>query len=306
MKKLLILISVVILLSGCVKAKKEEEKLPEVYFPTSEEIKESGISEEKEIKDELPEEKVVDVKKEEKIEEKPKEKEIVLLPKKEPVPSPKKEVVAPILPKIFLNKWNGECLIYSVKWNSVNLGKAIFLCVEEKDYYRLIGITIPQGLTERMGYGYNRGDSFIDKKTGKTRYFYLYSRTGKKEKTTELFFNWSANQYTTIEKVLKDKKLISIKRNVINFEGDIFDCILFFYLIRDLNLKDLQGKEFQIALSEKWFFKINFKEKGIKNIPTGEIKEVVILEPFLRSEKENFKTSRFSIWITNDGEKQPI
>ncbi len=311
MKKILLSIFILIFLSGCAKVEKkaEVEKILEVHFPTEEEIKEKELEAEKKSIEEQEKsvgEKVKDQPEKEKIEEEPK-KEIALLPKKEipAVPKEKKEVIPPI-PKIFLMEWNGECLIYDLKWNSINFGKAIFICGEEKDYYRLVGITIPDGLPAQMGYGYNRTDSFIDKKTGKVRYFYLYSKTGKTEKITEIFFNWSANQYTSLERNLKDKKVLSLKRNVIKFEGDIFDCLSVFYLLRNIDSENLKDVEFPIALVEKWYLKINFKGRMVKNLPSGEKKEVFILEPLLRSEKEALKKSRVNIWVTADREKKPV
>lgn len=322
MKKYFVFITIFLFLSGCVcekiQEKKKLEELPEVYFPTEEEIKESKaeIPEERKeivekekkekiviVEEKKEEEKIIEETKKETIEEKKEEEqkgekeEIVLLPKK--------EEKLPVISPPFIVNYLGECLIYELKWNFVNLGKAIIVCLEEKDRYRLIGITLPSGIPAQIGYGYNRVDSFIDKKTGKTSYFYLYSKTGNKEKITEIYFNWEANQYSCITKEYKDKKLLSTKREVIKFNEEIFDCLTFFYLLRD-DFNVLKSNQIPIALSEKWYLKINFKGKEIKKLPNGENKEVNIIEPLARKEKEVFKKGIIDIWITNDNEKMPV
>ncbi len=309
MKKLYILFGFLIFLTGCVREGKEAkvEKIPEVQFPAEEEIKETPISEEKKPSEAI--EKPLEEKKEEvkegKVEE---EKKVVLLPKKEPVspPPPKEKTVEIPTPKPFIDVWNEECLIYDLKWASMNLGKAIFLCAEEKNYYRIVGVTIPDGLPAHFGYGYNRTDSFIDKKTGKPGYSYLYSKTGKTENITEIFFNWSANQYTIIEKKLKDKKVISFKKNVVKFEGDIYDCLSAFYLMRNPDSENFKNSEIPLALAEIWYLKINLKGKEYKNFSGGERREVFIVEPFLRSSKKTTKNEKLNVWITTDNKKLPV
>jgi len=342
-RKYFVFIIVSLFLSGCICEKIEEKKkleeLPEVYFPSEEKTEESKIEitkeekkeeeivekkKEEEVKEEKKEEEIVEKKKEEEVKEEKKEEgvvqkeevegikeekteekeEIVLLPKK--VVFPKKEEKITGVPQPFFVNYLGECLIYELKWNFVNLGKAIIVCLEEKDRYRLVGITLPSGVPAQIGYGYNRVDSFIDKKTGKTSYFYIYSKTGDKEQITDLYFNWNANQYTCITKTYKNKNLLSTKREVINFDGEIFDCLGFFYFLRNGDINTFKNNQFPIALKEKWYLKINFKGKEVKKLPNGESKEVFILEPLARKEKESFKKGIIDIWITNDSEREPL
>lgn len=300
MKKI-ILIIILLFLCGCVCEKKEREKyveqIPEVYFKEekeeiTEKIEEVKIEKEEVELPKLPETKI-------------EKEEFAVLPKEEKLISKKEKKVVEPISEIYLKKWDGECLIYNLKWNSMSFGNAIIICFEEKDNFHIVGITIPKGLPAQMGYGYNRVDSFIDKKTGKTKYFYLYTKTGRKEKITEIFFNWNANQYTCIEKKYKNKKLYSTKRNVIKFEGDIFDSLSIFYFLRNTNPENIQNTEFSIALPEKWYLKINSKGKKIQKLPNGENKEIFIIEPVARSEKEKFKDGRLDIWITTD-EKNPV
>ncbi|MCM8764395.1 MAG: hypothetical protein NC830_03405, partial [Candidatus Omnitrophica bacterium] len=48
----------------------------------------------------------------------------------------------------------GECLIYRIKWNSVNVGKLLLACKKEKmnnqDVYHIMGITVPEGIWTRV------------------------------------------------------------------------------------------------------------------------------------------------------------
>jgi hypothetical protein len=312
MGKYFIIISILFFLSGCVCEKKvpekEIEKIPEVTYPSEEEFKdeEMKLPEVVKIEGEKTEEHKEEKKEEELKEGTVKKEKIVLLPK-EKIPKIEEKKVEKILPKkIYLEKWNGECLIYNLKWNLMSFGKAIVICFEEKDNFHLVGITLPEGLPRQFDYGYNRVDSFIDKKTGLTKYFYLYTRSGKKETTTEIFFNWSGKQYTVIAKKYRNKKLYSTKRNVIKFEGDIFDPILVFYFLRYINIENIENTEYTIALSEKWYLKINYKGKEIKKLPEGETKEVYIIEPLVRTEKEKFKEGKLDIYITKDDDKIPV
>ncbi|MFN4227275.1 MAG: DUF3108 domain-containing protein [Candidatus Ratteibacteria bacterium] len=325
MKKSFVFVSFVLFfLTGCLPKKTDKEKLeqlPEVYLPkeekkeipeiVKEEIKEEAKEEKKEIVEEIIGEKKEEEKKElieKKVEvkEEKKEKEqqeIVLLPKEK---IPKKEEKIPVISKIFLTNYLGECLIYELKWDFVNLGKAILVCLEEKDRYRLVGITLPSGLPEKIGYGYNRFDSFIDKKTGKPFYFYQFSKSGNKKNITEIFFNWSAKQYTYISRDYKAEKLLSTKKDIIKFDEDIFDCLTLFYFVRDGDFKIFENKQIPVALKEKWYIKIDFKEKSIKKLPNGENKMVYIIQPFARKENESFKKGMFDIWITDDNERKPV
>ncbi len=304
-KKYLVLIGLFLFLSGCIcqKEKKLEiEKFPEVQY--IEEIspkisEEQEISEKEVIKETEKEEVFQPSKVMEQEQEIEKEKKVALLPKSEIAKVKKEE----FFPEIYLKKWNGECLIYNMKWNLVNFGKAIVISLEEKENFHLAGITIPEELPARIGYGYNRVDTFVDKKTGKPKYFYLYTKTGRKEKTTEIFFNWTAKQYTCIERKYENKKLYSTKRKVIKFDGDIFDPLSLFYFLRDSNFENIQNKEFLVALTEKWYVKINFKGIKTQKLPDGQNKEVFVIEPVARSEKEKFKDGKLDILITKDEKK---
>jgi hypothetical protein len=317
MRKYFIIISILFFLSGCVCEKKvpekEIEKIPEVTYPSEEIVKEEKALDE-EVKEEVKTEeiKIEEIKKEDikteeyKKEDVAKKEEIVLLPKERISQKEGKKPDKGLSKKIYLEKWNGECLIYNLKWNLMSFGKAIVICFEEKNNFHLVGITLPEGLPRQLDYGYNRVDSFIDKKTGLTKYFYLYTRSGKKETTTEIFFNWSGKQYTVIAKKYRNKKLYSTKRNVIKFEDDIFDPILVFYFLRYINIENIENTEYTIALSEKWYLKINYKGTEIKKLPEGDKKEVYIIEPLVRTEKEKFKEGKLDIYITKDDDKIPV
>ncbi len=305
MKKGLKFILILIFLSGCVSRKKdikkEIEKIPEVSFPSEEVVKEE-IKPPEEIKIEEGELQEVKEGKSD-IEEK---EQLALLPK-EKVPKKEEKKFEKMPPKkIYLENWDGECLIYNLKWNLMSFGKAVVLCFNEKNNFHMVGITIPVGLPRQMGYGYNRVDSFIDKKTGKTKYFYLYTKSGKKETITEIFFNWDSKQYTAIAKKYRSKKLYSTKKNVIKFEDNIFDPLSIFYFLRYVNIENIENIEYPIALSEKWYLKINYKGKEIKKLPEGDNKEVYIIEPLARTEKEKFKEGKLTIYMTVDNEKIPL
>lgn len=312
------IISFLILLfifSSCSRTKKEKiekERIPEVVIPSQveEKIKEEKevVSEqkmvEKEVKEEIPSEKIYE-QETEKLEEK-----IALLPKEKKSPSLEEKVKKEIISPLYFEKWNGECLIYNVKWNSMNFGKVLLVFKEEKNsygrVYHILGITIPEGILSKFGYGYNRADSFIDVKTGKPYYFYLYTKTGRTEKITEIFFDWKNRKYKTMSKKFRSGNLYSTKNEMINFDKEIFDCLSVLYFIRDSQIFDLEEKEIQIALSEIWYLKIGFKGKDERDFPGFGKKEVFIIEPKARTKKENFDKGKMNIYLTTDDSKLPI
>lgn len=319
MKRIIILVICLLIeiyFTSCKTYKREEEiekisKIePEEKIETPEEK-----TVEKEIPEEIPKEIIIEEKPESTLlkepEEKPeimeeKKESLVLIPKekKEILKKPEKKVESP--KKIYIENWKGECLIYKIKWNSMDFGTGILACIEEKNRYRLIGLTLPKGVLAKFGIGYNRVDTFIDKNTGKPSYFYLYTKSRENEKYTNIYFNWTAMKFTCISKKYRNKNLIGTKREEIKFDSDVFDCLGFFYFIRNSDLTNLKNKEFLIALPEKWYIKINYKGKLVKTLPDKTLKEVFIIEPVLRSEKERFKEGRLDIWLTTDNLKIPI
>jgi len=223
MKKILIYIIILVFLAGCIcKEKKGEKinklalkKIPDTVYPpertqVTEEMSTIPV-EPKEIiwsyKEDVLNETIVNpevnVSTSQKTDEiKLKDQNITLAKKEEKISSSlgKSKKTQDFYLAEYFSSWKGECLVYNAKWNFVDAGKGIILCKEEKngygDVYHFAGITIPEGTFAKLGYGYNRVDSFVDKKTLKPYYFYSYVKNGRKERITEIFFDFHKNEYT--------------------------------------------------------------------------------------------------------------
>ena len=333
MKKIIIYIITLIFLAGCTcKEKKGEKvkklslkKIPDIVYPPektfpSQEISTTPLKEntfplfEESVMNETiirPEVNINIAGETEKI--KSKGQSIILARKEENFRSflkkPEEKEVSYNLPAYF-SSWEGECLVYKAKWNFVNVGKAIILCKEEKNgygnVYHFAGITIPEGTFSKLGYGYNRVDSFVDKKTLKPYYFYSYVKNGKKERITEIFFNFDKDEYIWRIKKFKEGTIYSEKSGKVKFKGNLYDGMYVFYVLRTANYEKNRTINFPVAMVNIWDLIVKVKDKKKKIIPLLGSKEIYVIEPIAKSNEGIFRKGKMDVWITADKDRIPV
>jgi hypothetical protein len=210
----------------------------------------------------------------------------------------------------YFKAWNGECLVYDIKWNFMSAGKSMIVCKEEENsygsVYHLIGLTLPDGLIEKMGYGYNRFDSFIDRETLKPYYFYSYTKTGNKERTVEVYFDWEAKNYRWVMKKFEGEKCYGQKEETVNFKGNIYDGVTVFYVIRTLNMEEKDNFKIPVAIKDVWDLIINVKGKEIKKLQHLGKKKVFVIHPEAKSDEGFFQKGKMDVWITADKLRLPV
>ncbi|MCM8828179.1 MAG: DUF3108 domain-containing protein, partial [Candidatus Omnitrophica bacterium] len=132
----------------------------------------------------------------------------------------------------------GECLIYRIKWNSVNVGKLLLACKKEKmnnqDVYHIMGITVPEGIWTKVGNGYNRFDSYIDSKNNLPFYYYNYSASSSAYQITKSVIDQKTKALTYEIKKYKEGKQYGYKTGKVNFEGIVFDGLSAIYAMRGI------------------------------------------------------------------------
>ena len=319
MKKIIIYIIILIILVGCTCKKKKREKVKElslkkipdvIYPPEKTQIKEgiSIISTEsgKSIlayKENVSKETIVNPEINISTDQKTKS---ISLAEKERENEKKQNFY---LSKNF-SSWIGECLVYKAKWNFVNAGKGLILCKEEKNgygnVYHFAGITIPEGTFAKLGYGYNRVDSFVDKKTLKPYYFYSYVRNGRKERITEIFFNFDKDEYIWRIKKFKEGTIYSKKSGKVKFNGNLYDGMYVFYVLRTANYEKNRTINFPVAMVNIWDLIVKVKDKKKKIIPLLGSKEIYVIEPIAKSNEGIFRKGKMDVWITADKDRIPV
>ena len=210
----------------------------------------------------------------------------------------------------FLSKWKGECLIYTARWNFLKVGKGIVVCKEENNgygtVYHLIGITIPEGTFAKLGCGYNRVDSFIDKRTLKPYYFYSYTKNRRKERIINIYFDWNKGEYKWETRKFKDGKVYSVKKGKVKYKGEVYDGMYVFYVMRTLNFENGKEFKFPVAMTKLWDLIINVKGKRVRKIPFLGRKEVYVIEPKAKSDEGFFRKGKMDVWITTDDKRIPV
>ena len=334
MRKIIIYIITLIFLAGCTckekKGKKVKElalkKIPDTVYPpektqVTEEISTTPI-ESKEIilsyKENVLNETIVNpevnISTPQKTEEmKLKEQQTITLAKKEEKISPslgKSKKTQDFYLAEYFSSLEGECLVYNAKWNFVNVGKGIILCKEEKNgygnVYHFAGITIPEGTFAKLGYGYNRVDSFVDKKTLKPYYFYSYVKNGKKERITEIFFDFYKDEYTWRIKKFKNGVIYSQKTGKVKFKRNIYDGMYVFYIMRSANYENEKNLVFPVAMVNIWDLIVKLKNKQKKIVPFLGNKEIYVIEPIAKSNEGIFRKGKMDVWLTADRDRIPV
>ncbi|MCX8082798.1 MAG: DUF3108 domain-containing protein [bacterium] len=287
---------------------KEEPHLPD---ETKEKIavpkKGKEVVEEEVVKEELP---VIIAKKEPTVEKK------IVLPKveekREVVNEKVKEetpVISGYLPAIEM--WDGECLIYEVSWNSIDIGKGLLVCKDVKnsfgDVYHILGLTIPQRSIMGASLNLFRMDAYLDKKTLQPCYYYQYSKgDDEKEDILEIRFDWKNKKYFTKYRKYNKGKLYSIKEKTLNLPEGAYDTISVFYILRTLDLDKKSSFTIPIAMREIWDLNIQSIGKRTVNIPSKGKGDVYVLKPQAKSSEGFFTKGAMDLWLTADNKRIPV
>lgn len=212
---------------------------------------------------------------------------------------------------ISLDRWNGECLVYQLTWNSIRFGKGMLACKEASngygDVYHIVGLTIPEGTIAGVGIGLHRMDAFIDRKTLLPHYYYQYDKNKNKEDILEIHFDWNKKQYRTRYRKFDTGKLYSTKEKTVEIESKLpHDGISIFYFVRTLDLEKNEFFAFPIAFKEMWDLTIKNAGKRIEDIPSLGKQEVYVLKPQAKSNEGFFTKGTMDLWLTADNRRLPV
>jgi hypothetical protein len=241
---------------------------------------------------------------EESVEESPVEDKKVVEKKTEIAPPPAEQLTP-------FDHWNGECLVYSITWNSIRFGKGILACKESTngygDVYHIIGLSVPDGGIAGIKMGLYRMDAFIDKKSLLPYYYYQYSKNKNKEDILEIRFDWNKKLYKTKYRKFDCGKLYSTKEKTVEIETDsAHDGISIFYVVRTLDLEKNTSFKIPIAFREIWDLTIKTAGKKIENIQSMGKKEVYVLKPHAKSNEGFFTKGAMDLWLTADEKRLPV
>jgi len=206
--------------------------------------------------------------------------------------------------------WNGECLIYKAEWTNMDVGKGMIVCQEENTkygiVYHLIGITLPEGLPAKLGQGYNRIDSYVDKETFQPYYFYSYIKNGNITRIIEAEFNKGRKEFEWQTKKYRAGELYQSKNGKLSYKDCIYDSFSVFYILRTLNFEEKSEFTIPVGITKIWDLFIKVKGKRKENIPGLGIKEIYEIEPEAKSDEGFFTKGKMIIWVTSDEKKLPV
>lgn len=221
----------------------------------------------------------------------------------------KKEVKAQYIP--LLETWNGECLIYQLSWNSIDVGKGLLACKDIKNDFgevcHILGLTIPERSV--MGFRMNlfRMDAYIDKKTLRPYYFYQYSKNkNEEEDILEIRFDWKNRRYYTKTRKYEKGRLHKTKEKTQPLPDVAYDSISIFYVIRTLDLDNSSIFKIPIAMKEIWDLTIETIGKRQVNIPGKGKGEVYVLKPQAKSSEGFLTKGSMDLWLTADNKRLPV
>ncbi len=273
------------------------------------------------VKPEKPAEKkaeppaVAPVKEEEKVTVAPKPDSLETIPEKPPaeakIAGAKPETRQPPEQVTLLDRWNGECLIYQITWNSIRFGKGMLACKETSnaygDIFHITGLSVPEPRAAGLGMGLYRMDAFIDRKSLLPYYYYQYGKNKNKEEILEIRFDWKKKFYRTNYRKFENGKLYSTKEKTVDLEKKVtYDGISIFYVVRTLDLEKICSYTIPIAFREIWDLTIQTAGKRTENIPCIGKQEVYVLKPQAQSDEGFFTRGAMDLWITADKKRLPV
>lgn len=203
----------------------------------------------------------------------------------------------------------GECLIYRIKWNFLNAGKLILVCKKEQinkqDVYHIVGLTIPEGIWTKFGYGYNRFDSYIDSKTNLPFYYYGYSASSSTSQITKSIIDQKKKTLTYKVKKYKAGKQYGSKSGTVKFSSVLFDGLSAIYAMRGIAGEQLPPTEMLVGITKITTLFLCFLEKNISNFPVG-MRNYWLFQSESKEDEALFKKGKLFISISADNEKLPL
>ena len=233
--------------------------------------------------------------------------------KTETIEKPEAAKKAPAIPPETispLDRWNGECLVYQITWNSIRFAKGLLACRKTRNAYgevfHIVGLSVPEERMSGIGMALYRMDAFIDTKTLLPYYYYQYRKIKEKEDILDIRFEWKNRSYVSKYRKFKSGKIYSTKENTVKLPDAAYDAISIFYVIRTLNLEKPICLNIPIALRDLWELSIQIVGKRTQNVLNMGKKEVYVLRPQAQSDEGFFTKGAMDLWITADQKMIPV
>lgn len=203
----------------------------------------------------------------------------------------------------------GECLIYRIKWNFSNVGKLILVCkkeqIKKQDVYHIVGLTIPEGIWTKFGYGYNRFDSYIDSKTNLPFYYYGYSASSSTSQITKSIIDQKKQILTYEVAKYKVGKQYGSKSGTIKFSSVLFDGLSALYAMRGIAGEQLPPTEIHVGITKITTLFLCFLEKNSSNFSMG-MRNYWLFQSEATEDEALFRKGKLFISISADSEKLPL
>ncbi|MCM8815060.1 MAG: DUF3108 domain-containing protein [Candidatus Omnitrophica bacterium] len=205
--------------------------------------------------------------------------------------------------------YSGECLIYRIKWNSVNVGKLMLACKKEKmsnrDVYHIMGITIPEGIWTKVGNGYNRFDSYIDAKNNLPFYYYNYSASPSTYQITKSIIDHKTKALTYEVRKYKGGKQYGYKTGKVNFDGIVFDGLSALYAMRGMAGDSMTPSSMPVGITRITEIYLYFLKGGTDNFAVGS-RPYWLIQSETSEDEAIFKKGKLFISISADSERLPL
>jgi|GEM_PF-891885 len=204
----------------------------------------------------------------------------------------------------------GECIVYTVRWNFAHVGKLLLACKKEKlqgsDVYHFVGITLPEGLMTKVGYGYNRFDSYVDVKTNLPFYYYGYYAGRKSSQITTTRINQRKKELTYETKKYRNNVMYAKTTNTVPFTSYVYDGLSVFYGVRGMNIGDPCNFSLPVGITKVWNLRVSFIEKKTQTFPSVGRRNYVLLHTEGDEDQGIFKAGKLMVGISADEEKIPL
>lgn len=207
--------------------------------------------------------------------------------------------------------WSGECLVYQITWNSINIGKGFLACKDVKNsygnVYHIVGLTVPERSVMGVQLSLYRMDAYLDKKTLQPYYYYQYSKgSDEKEEILELRFDWKNKRYYTKYRKYNKGKLYRTKEKTLTLPDVAYDSISIFYIIRTFDFDNSSSFTIPIAMKEMWDLTVQTLGKKTVNIPGRGKGDVYVLRPQAKNSEGFFTQGAMDLWLTADDKRLPV
>lgn len=205
----------------------------------------------------------------------------------------------------------GECLVYSIKWNFANIGKLLLACREEtfssRKIYHIMGITLPEGIWSKFGYGYNRFDSFVDGRTKLPFFYYGYSASLKNSQITKTTINQKDKKIVSEVKKFRDNVEYSSRKETSTFNFDvIYDGLSALYALRGTEMEKNRIFCIPVGITKTCSIKVSILGKLEKIFPFFGKKEYFLTESEASIDEGMFRKGKLLLGISSDTDRVPL